>query len=85
MGTASCSIPAAVGGWAACPAVRSTADGTARRKVRGRVVAGLECSEMGATYNLGIRGVVAALRRAWGWLMDTGYHPEQRYMRGSGR
>ena len=40
---------------------------------------------MSAMHHLGIHRIVAALYRAWAWLTDTGYHPERRYMRGSGR
>jgi hypothetical protein len=38
---------------------------------------------MSAMHHLSPNRVVVALRCKWAWLMNTGYHPEQHYMRGS--
>jgi hypothetical protein len=36
---------------------------------------------MSAMHHLSPNRVVVALRCKWAWLMNTGYHPEQHYMR----
>src|SRR3954447_9906857 len=41
-----------------------------------------ECPTMSAMHHLSPNRVVVALRCTWAWLMNTGYRPEQHYMRG---
>src|SRR3954451_8796913 len=63
----------------AIPAIGNMADDATRAEVHGWRP---ECPTMSAMHHLSPDRVVVALRCTWAWLMNTGYRPEQHYMRG---